>query len=59
MDGTVTIIGHGGGDSGVSAMLTRHLAAGHHALGRLQPGPRLVGGHEAPREAFGLSEPRD
>ena len=59
IDGSVAIIGHGGGDPGISAMLTRHLAQGitlsvvcNHDRGSWAATKRLA-------EAFGLSEPRD
>jgi CubicO group peptidase (beta-lactamase class C family) len=59
VDGAVTIIGHGGGDPGVSAMLTHHLAEGitlsvvcNQDRGSWAATKRLA-------EAFGLSEPRD
>lgn len=58
VDGAVTIIGHGGGDAGVSAMLTRHVAAGttlsvvcNQDRGSWAATKRLA-------EVFGLSEPR-
>ena len=59
IDGSVAIIGHGGGDPGISAMLTRHLAQGitlsvvcNQDRGSWAATKRLA-------EAFGLSEPRD
>ena len=59
VDGAVTVIGHGGGDPGVSAMLTHHLAQGvtlsvvcNQDRGSWAATKRLA-------EAFGLSEPRD
>jgi CubicO group peptidase (beta-lactamase class C family) len=59
VDGRVTVIGHGGSDPGVSAMLTHHLDAGitlavvcNQDRGSWAATMRLV------RE-YGLSEPRD
>ena len=59
VDGAVTVIGHGGGDPGVSAMLTRHLAQGitlsvvcNQDRGSWAATKRLA-------EAFGLNEPRE
>ena len=49
IDGSVAIIGHGGGDPGISATLTRHLAQGITLSVVVRPGPRLVGRHQAPR----------
>ena len=59
MDGAVTIIGHGGGDPGVSAMLAHHLAAGItlSVVCNQDRGSWAATKHLA--EAFGLSEPRD
>ncbi len=49
VDGAVTIIGHGGGDPGHLGDARSPPRRGDHALGRVQPGPRLVGRHQAPR----------
>jgi CubicO group peptidase (beta-lactamase class C family) len=59
VDGSVAIIGHGGGDPGISAMLTRHIAQGitlsvvcNQDRGSWAATKRLA-------EAFGLNEPRE
>ena len=59
VDGAVMIIGHGGGDPGVSAMLTHHLAQGITLSVVCNQGRGSWAATKRLAEAFGLSEPRD